>query len=296
MLADQQADTPADLLSSAICVDDSLFIHPGADNSLVVWNMDSQKELGRLVGHDKQITAVAAKGSLAVSTQADGPTRLWNLETMHCTTTLPDPISAAYACYMEGKMLIGSAHGPIKLWDAATSAPVALPGLEGHNSAVYCIKASANTVLSSSADKTVRLWDLRTVGKCVRTMEGHTGIVYSVDMDRNCRTAVSGSKDTRVRLWDLGSGRCSATFEGHSSEVRDVMMHESGDNFLCSDIDLTVNAWAVGSSKAIMRVDLKAFFLPRKWMSRFFASRDLSTVAHCGINTGTGQLELRLWR
>ena len=295
MLADQQADTPADLLSSAICVDDSILIHPGADNSLVVWDMDNQKELGRLVGHDQRITAVAAMGNVAVSTQDNSPPRLWNLETMLSTAKLPEAIEIAYACYMEGRVLLGSAAGPIKLWDIAASAPIALPNLEGHYNAVYCIKASANTVLSGSADKTVRLWDLRT-GKCARTMEGHTGIVYSVDMDRNCRTAVSGSKDTRVRLWDLGSGRCSATLEGHSSEVRDVMMHESGDNFLCSDIDLTVNAWAVGSSKAIMRVDLKAFFLPRKWMSRFFASRDLSTVAHCGINTGTGQLELRLWR
>ena len=60
--ADQQANIPANLdETAAICVNDSLVIHPGTDNSLVVWDMDSQKELGRLVGHDERITTVAAR-------------------------------------------------------------------------------------------------------------------------------------------------------------------------------------------------------------------------------------------
>ena len=192
-------------------------------------------------------------------------------------------------------MLLGSDAGPIQLWDiAANSAPVALPGLEGHTDMVCSIKASSNMVLSGSSDKTVRLWDLRT-GKCVRTMEGHTGTVYSVDMDGHCRTAVSGSEDNLIRLWDLGSGRCSATFAGHSSLVQDVVMHESGSSFLSLGCDLVVNAWAVGSSKASMRADLKAF-IPYGTCrgSRLFAGKALSTVAHCCVNSIS--LELRLWR
>ena len=257
-----QADIPADIVASSICVNDNLFIHPGADNSLVVWNMDTQKELGQLVGHDQQIRAVAARGNL------------------------------------EGKVLLGSASstGPIKLWDVAASAPVALPNLEGHTGAIFSINASASTALSGSSDRTVRLWDLRT-GKCVRTMEGHTDNVCSVDMDGDFRSAVSGSKDKTVRLWDLGSGRCSATLAGHSVTVRDVVMHESGSSFLSSGFtDLTVNAWAVGSSKASMRADLKAHNMHGTGGSRFFSSRDLSSVAYCDINTGTHKLELRLWK
>ena len=93
--------------------------------------------------------------------------------------------------------------------------------------------------------------------------------------------------DKTARLWDLGSGRCSATFEGHSGLVPDVVMHESGSSFLSSGMDdFIVNAWAVGSSKASMRADMKAFFPPGRWMSRLFASRDLSTVVYWGINTG----------
>ena len=289
--------------ASAICVNDSLLFHPGADKSLVVWDMDRQKELGRLVGHDKQILAVAARGDLEVSAQYSGPTRLWNLEAMQCTATLPDMLlpgghGTFSACCAASRVLLGSAAGPVKLWDIATSAPVALPDLEGHTGVAYSVKASANTVLSGSSDKTVRLWDLRT-GKCVRIMGGHTDGVISVDMDRHCRTAVSGSKDTMVRLWDLGSGRCSdKAFEGHLGGVRDVVMHKSGSSFLSSGrFDFTVNGRVVGSGKASMRADLKALCpAGRDWASRMFASRDLSTVAHCCFNSGERKLELRLWK
>ena len=261
--------------------------------------MDSQKELGRLVGHDRQIMAAAARGNLAVSAPVNTPPRLWNLETMQCSATLPDASEMFSACCMEGKVLLGSKAGPIKLWDIAASAPVALPNLDGHAGGVFCIKAdkaSTGMVLSSSVDKTVRLWDLRT-SECVRTMEGRAGAAISVDMDGHCRTAVSGSADETVKLWDLGSGRCSATLEGHSGMVRDVVMHESGSSFLSSGLsDFIVNAWAVGSDKASMRADLNSFFPYDKGSSRLFAGRDLSTVAYCGVKTGTGKLDLRLWR
>ena len=203
-----------DINDASICMDGSLLIHTGGDGSLVVWNMDSQKELGRLVGHDADITAVAARGNLAVSAQDSGPHRIWNLETMQCATTLPGMHDTFSLCCMEGRVLLGSVDGPIQLWDIAASAPVALPDLEGHTEALYSIKASDNMVLSSSEDSTARLWDLRT-GRCVRTMDGHcrTAGVWSVDMDGYCHTAVSGSSDKTVKLWDLGSGRCCATLQ-----------------------------------------------------------------------------------
>ena len=256
--------------------------------------MDSQKELGRLVGHDADITAVAARRNLAISAQENGHPRLWNLEAVQLAATLPYMPDVWSAYCTEGRVLLGSDTGPIKLWDMAASAPVAVPDLEGHTRAVYSIKASESMVLSGSADKTVRLWDLRT-SKCVRTMEGHTNSVFSVDMDGHCCTAVSGSREKLVKLWDLGSGRCSATLEGHSGIVQDVVMHESGGCFLSSGSgDYTVNSWAVGSSKVSMRADLKASSPPGDMYNHMFASRDLSRVAYCCFNTA--ELELRLWR
>ena len=92
------------MYGSAVCVNYNLLLHAGEDSrSLVVWDLDNQKELGRLVGHDAEITAVAARGNLAVSAQTNRSARLWNLETMPCTATLPGLAAIAYACCLEGK-------------------------------------------------------------------------------------------------------------------------------------------------------------------------------------------------
>ena len=286
------------MCNSSVCVKDNLLLYIGADRSLVVWDTESREELGRLTGHDNQIGVVAAAGNLAVSAQqVDGVVRLWNLEALRCTAVLPDASVCFSACCTEGRVLLGSDEGLIEVWDIAASTPVALPALEGHTNVAWSIKASGSMVLSGSHDDTVRLWDLRTGSRCVRTMEGHSHGVVSVDMDESCRTAVSGSGDTTVRLWDLGSGRCSATMEGHSSSLQDVVMHESGSRFLSSGgDDGTVKAWAIGSSEACMRADMKAYSLPGIWGTRLFASRDLSRVAYCCLYYNTQKLELRVWK
>ena len=280
---------------------DGLFFHSGLEAaSVVVWNMDNRQEVGRLEGHDEEaFRIIAARGNIAVSNHDGGP-RLWNLQTLQCTATAP-------AADMEGdyvntasitgsKLLQGyeGDHG-IKVWDIAAAEPIALADLEGHTDGVGCIKSSAVTALSGSGDATMRLWDLRT-SKCVRTMEGHTGTVYSVDMDGQCVKAVSGSFDESVKLWDLGSGRCMETYEGlTNSPLGKVVMHESGKSFLSSDQrDYIVRTWAVGSTKARMTADFSASF-PPDGISHLFASRDLSRVAYCCISPDR-RLELRYWK
>ena len=304
-----------DIWSSAVFMTGSYFLYPTGDfKSLVVWDMERQHTLGQLVGHDDTIQIVAARGRLAVSSQSTGPVRarVWNLETMQCTATLPDggangTVSWS-ACCMEGKVLLGQDDGGVMLWDIAASAPVALAGLEGHNSVVRDIKTTAaagNMVLSGSDDKTMRLWDLRNCSRCVRTMEGHDSLcVHSVDMDGHCHTAVSGTWDNAVRLWDLGSGRCMETHTTHDdlgALVRDVVMHESGGIFLSSDyIPVSdedggiVNAWAVGSTRAVMRADMASCCVPSSDAYRLFANGDFSTVAYCSMSSS--RLGLSVWR
>ena len=290
--------------NTSIFVTDRFFLYPDSAHqrrSLVVWDVGRQRTLGNLVGHENDIDVVAAGGKLAVST--DGTDiRLWNLETLQCTATLPMPPSDGYvissACCAEGSILLGHEDGTIKAWDVAAShIPPAEAALPGHAAEVHDIKtpgpSSPSIFLSGSGDRTVRLWDLR-AGQCVRTMEGHAEAVWTVDMDGHCRVAVSGSQDRTVKVWDLGSGRCSDSHDGHDAQIGDVAMHESGSCFISLDYNGIVTGRPVGSAKPTMRADMAAFCLPCATLGRLFASRDLSKVALCCL--GHSKVGLNIWR
>ena len=73
--------------------------------------------------------------------------------------------------------------------------------------------------MSASYDNTLKVWDVAT-GKCVATLEGHSGTVMSVAISPDGRRVVSGSKDKTLKVWDIETGECMATLEGHSGIVR----------------------------------------------------------------------------
>jgi hypothetical protein len=67
-------------------------------------------------------------------------------------------------------------------------------------SLVFC--PNGRHFLSSSADQTVRLWDIAS-GALLRTYRGHTDYIRSVVVSPDGRAAVSGSDDCTIRYWRL---------------------------------------------------------------------------------------------
>ena len=90
------------------------------------------------------------------------------------------------------------------LWDLRTGYPELT--IQGH-SGVVCQAVFADPlpsprrVLTSSDDKTLKLWDLRRNGTVVATLRGHTDSVKCCAVSGDF--AVSGSDDHTVRTWLL---------------------------------------------------------------------------------------------
>jgi hypothetical protein len=71
--------------------------------------------------------------------------------------------------------------------------------LTGHTGAVWsvCVSADGKRVLTSGADKTLRLWDGHT-GKQLRVFEGHTDQVYGAALSPDGKRVLSVSMDKTV--------------------------------------------------------------------------------------------------
>jgi guanine nucleotide-binding protein subunit beta-2-like 1 protein len=88
--------------------------------------------------------------------------------------------------------------------------------LTGHNHFVsdLALANENNMVISSSWDKSLRLWDLKT-GKTVRRFVGHTKEVFTVALSQDNRQIISAGADQGIKLWNT-LGDCKFTTETHN--------------------------------------------------------------------------------
>ena len=92
------------------------------------------------------------------------------------------------------------------------------------------ISSDGAYALSSSWDKTLRLWELAT-GNTTRTFVGHTNDVLSVSFSADNRQIVSGSRDRTIKLWNtLGDCKFTITEKGHTEWVSCVRFSPNPQN------------------------------------------------------------------
>lgn len=92
------------------------------------------------------------------------------------------------------------------------------------------ISSDGAYALSSSWDKTLRLWELST-GATTRRFVGHNNDVLSVSFSADNRQIVSGSRDRSIKLWNtLGDCKYTITDKGHTEWVSCVRFSPNPQN------------------------------------------------------------------
>jgi WD40 repeat protein/serine/threonine protein kinase len=116
--------------------------------------------------------------------------------------------------------------------------------LEGHSGAIACLAFSpeGRRLLSGSADRTLRIWDVETAA-LVRSLEGHSDWISCLAVSPDGQWALSGSNDGTIRLWKLATGDCARTFEGASSGVVAVAFSSDSRFALSVGSDGTLRIW-----------------------------------------------------
>ncbi len=150
----------------------------------------------------------------------------------------------------------GSADKTVRIWDAATGAPVGAP-LLGHRDAVRAVALGRakdqDVIVSGSADKTVRIWDAATGAPVGAPLLGHRDAVYVVAVGRagGRDLIVSGDDDETVQVWDAATGALLRTlrtaFKLDPGGIRAVAFSRARDRdvIIAGSVDGTVWIWDV---------------------------------------------------
>ena len=136
--------------------------------------------------------------------------------------------------------------------------------LIGHSGPVYAVsfapsiassedqevKTNTRWLLSSSADKTVRLWSLD-LWRCIMIYKGHDQPVWDVCWGPYGHYFVSGGHDKTARLWVTSRARQQRIFAGHEQDVECVCFHPNSAYVFTASCDRTVRMWAVTTGNAV---------------------------------------------
>ncbi|KAK4238984.1 hypothetical protein C8A03DRAFT_14600 [Achaetomium macrosporum] len=182
-------------------LDDNILATGSYDATIKIWNIETGEEIRTLHGHTRGIRALQFDESKLISGSLDNTIKIWNWHTGECISTLQGHTDGVVSVHFDAQLLAsGSIDKSVKIFDFNSKEAFCL---KGHTDWVNCTRLdiSSRTVMSSSDDTTIKLWDLDTK-QVIRTYEGHVGHVQQVlllppeyEPDDEVLTGSSGSGD-----------------------------------------------------------------------------------------------------
>jgi WD40 repeat protein len=146
----------------------------------------------------------------------------------------------------------------LRLWDARTGKLIRNlpddPARTGHTSAVWALAfhPSGKRLASSSADGTVRMWDVATGEEQadfnVEDESGTSGLAFHPNGTQLACASLEGV----VHIRDAQSGKALGVLAGHRSSVQCVAYSHDGRRMATGSADLTVRIWDTETSQELL--------------------------------------------
>ena len=252
------------------------------DDTVRVWDLNHGRCLGLLDGHRASVRCLQVEDHLVATGSIDASIRLWDLSLAEypastISTTISKPADADDEEEREGQ------EGPEDCRHATTTplspdpsrsvarssssmANTHVLSLEAHVSEITALHFHKDTLVSGSADKTLRQWDL-VKGRCVQTLDVLWAAAQAASTSLNQSSSSSslspfatgrdggsgwrttsrlpdasvdfvgavqcfdaalacGTADGMVRLWDLRSGQVHRSLVGHTGPVTSLQFDD----------------------------------------------------------------------
>jgi len=240
---------------------DGKLLAAAARKTIRLWSLaDASKEPKLLGGHPGSVAEVrfSPDGRRLAAACADGSVVLHDLAPPGGRRTLKGHrgLLWALAFDLSGRHLASASDDrTIRIWNVDSGRQTQL--LEGHTDTVWGVGfASENEVVSSGADGSLRLWDLRQ--KTGRVLRQTKARAYWLDVDAARGRIVVPQSDGDTRLYTLVDGKVGepALLRGHRDEVNFARVSLDGKLIATTSDDTTVRLFFSDSGKPYWRAPL----------------------------------------
>jgi WD40 repeat protein/serine/threonine protein kinase len=187
-------------------------------------------------------------GKKFVSGGWDGKARVWDVATKNMLFSIPYGATYVHAVAVSpNRKLIATGgndrNAYVKIWNAETGDLIPTTFV-GHRDDVLSVAFSRDgtRLLTSSYDKTARLWDVAT-GKELQTYVGHNWWVWSAAFSRDESQIVTASQDGTCIVWSTESGKAGPPFTGHAGPAYAAAFSADGRSVVSGGYDNRVLIW-----------------------------------------------------
>lgn len=218
------------------------------DDTVRVWDLNAGRCVGFLEGHHASVRCLQVEDNLVATGSMDASIRIWDLSRAQ---PVPETDRINKPTKEEDAEDEGNAVDSLDTSDAAAASQFAsnmvdceVFSLDAHVDEVTALHFRGDTLISGSADKTLRQWDL-VKGRCVQTLDvlwaaAQASTTISTNSNSQWRPTgrlpdasadfvgavqffdaalACGTADGIVRLWDLRSGQVHRSLVGHTGPI-----------------------------------------------------------------------------
>ncbi|CAI2369734.1 unnamed protein product [Moneuplotes crassus] len=133
----------------------------------------------------------------------------------------------------------------LRIWDLRSANKDSFSLVEAHTEEILALDFSPfdeNLLITSSADKSVKLWDMRNLGETVHTFQGHKDEVGCIQFSPlQSGLFASGSTDRRIIIWDISRIDAPQTEEEKKDGPPELLFMHGGHTSKVSGLDWNKN-------------------------------------------------------
>ncbi len=244
--------------TSLICVDYSpdgrKLVFGGMNRELTVWDLQTNRELVTLVGHESLVLNVtwSPDGKWIASGSLDSTVRIWDAETgipVHTISGQGGPSTASWSSDSLQVAVLNAVDGMVGIWDVSTGKMIRQ--VTDQATAEVAWSPDGTRLATSMRDGSIVIWDLSN-DQQIATIPHQGGFVSDFDWNPDATRLVACDQSGNVTVWDAQTGEVVlGSLSGHTDVVFTVNWSPDGESILTSSFDGTSRIYDAKTGRSL---------------------------------------------